>query len=325
MVLLLNRSVLSNILEMREVIHWVESAFKKFQLKETETPSRQAIAPLNGTLLIMPCYIPGLKSLITKMISIYPKNRVKYNLPTVHSVLVLIDPETGHPLSIMDGEYITAMRTGAASGVASKYLARKNASTVGILGAGRQAETQLQAVYTSLDLDKAYVYSPTPAHREMFADKMSNLLDLKVEPVDSARKLVVNSDVICIATTSSTPVLSGEWIKEGTHLNVIGSFKPDEREVDTETIVRSKIVVDSMEAALKEAGDLIIPIKEGAITKEHIYGELGELICGYKKGRENDKEITLFKSVGLAIQDAATARLAYLKALENNVGTEIAL
>lgn len=324
MVLVISREEIEKILTMKEVIYEVELAFKNLSLKKAIMPIRSNI-PLtkhNGIIYYMPAYIEETDALAVKVVSVHKEN-YKYGLPTTQAVILLNEAKTGRLLSIMDGGYITAMRTGAASGVATKYLAKKKVKIAGILGAGVQARTQLWAICEVKPIELAYVYDVKHDIMEKYSQEMSKKLGIYVKPIENVKKLIEESEIICTATTSKTPIFNGEWLVEGTHINAIGAHTPDTRELDTITIKKSKVVVDSYEACLKEAGELIIPIKEGVITKDHIHAELGEVIAGIKTGRENDKEITLFKSVGLAIQDTATALIVYRKALENKLGREI--
>jgi ornithine cyclodeaminase/alanine dehydrogenase len=271
----------------------------------------------------MPAYLGKMGSLSTKIVTVFEKNLEK-NMPTIMATIILNDSETGAPLAIMDGTLVTAMRTGAVCGVATKYLARKDSETVGIFGAGVQARTQLMAMCVVRDIKKAFVHDVVKERAESFAREMSKILKIPVE-VCKPRELVAQSDIIVTATTSKTPVFNGSWVKTGTHLNLIGSFKPDVREVDEVVIKKAKIVVDQKSAALEEAGDIIIPLRVGIIAEKDIYAELGELAAGLKPGRTSDFEITLFKSVGLGIQDCAAAWLAYTRAREKGVGVEIEL
>jgi len=324
--LLLTREDLEKVLAMREVIEAVEKAFLELYHEKAKVPLRTIleVEKHNGFLLYMPSYLESSKALAVKVVSLYPENPKK-GIPSVLASILLNDPETGKPLAFMEGTYITAMRTGAASGVATKYLARKDAKTVGIIGAGVQARTQLWAVYEVRSIEKAYVYDINKERSQNFADEMSKKFGVEIDVVESPKEVAENSDILIIATTARKPVLRGEWVKEGTHINSIGWVGKDARELDSETVKKSKLVVDSREGVLNESGDIIIPIKEGIIDETHIYAELSELVAGAKKGRDNDREITLFKSVGLAIEDAITAKLAYEKALKLGIGTHVEL
>ncbi|HHI00927.1 MAG TPA: ornithine cyclodeaminase family protein [Thermococcus litoralis] len=324
--LLLTREDLEKVLAMREVIEAVEKAFLELYHEKAKVPLRTIleVEKHNGFLLYMPSYLESSEALAVKVVSLYPENPKK-GIPSVLASILLNDPETGKPLAFMEGTYITAMRTGAASGVATKYLARKDAKTVGIIGAGVQARTQLWAVYEVRNIEKAYVYDINKEKSQNFADEMSKKFGVEIDVVESPKEVAENSDILIIATTARKPVLRGEWVKEGTHINSIGWVGKDARELDSETVKKSKLVVDSREGVLNESGDIIIPIKEGIIDETHIYAELSELVAGAKKGRDNDREITLFKSVGLAIEDAITAKLAYEKALKLGIGTHVEL
>ena len=325
MVLILTKSDLEKVLTMKEVIEVVETAFSELTRGTATLPLRTGITLSEeaGWMGVMPAYLEKMGSLSTKIVTVFEKNLEK-KLPTIMATVILNSTETGAPLAIMDGTFITAMRTGAVSGVATKYLAREDSKTVGVFGAGVQARTQLMAVCAMRNIERAFVYDKSEGRANVFAAEMSEDLNIPIE----TRKLedvVKESDIIITATTAKTPIFDGNLVNPGTHLNLIGSFKPDVREVDEVVIKRSKIVVDQKSAALEEAGDIIIPLKAGIITEEDIYAELGELVTGIKPGRTSDSEITLFKSVGLGIQDCATAWLAYAKAKEKGISKEVDL
>lgn len=327
MVFVLDRETLKSILTMKDTVEAVEEAFKYFGLSKVKMPMRPAIKveEYNGLILYMPAYIGGMNALAVKVVSVYPDNPTKYGKPTVLGTVLLNDPETGDLLAIMEGGFITAMRTGAVSGVATKYLARNDSKVVGIFGAGIQARTQLMAVCEVRPIEEAKVYDIDKRAAKNYAEEMSKKLGVDVMVVGEAVDAVKGCDIIVTATTSKTPVFKGEWLRAGTHINGIGSHTPNARELDSTTIKRSKVIVDSYEACFNEAGDIIIPLNEGTITREHIYAELGEIVTGKKPGRTSDDEITLFKSVGLAIQDASTALKAFQIALKQSVGKTITL
>jgi len=239
------------------------------------------------------------------------------------ATVVLNDVDSGRVLAILEGAYLTAMRTGAVSGVASKYLARTNSEIAGIFGAGVQARKQLEAVREVRNIRTVKVYDSDHERARSFIAELSSQSGIEASGVKSPAELVRASDIIVTATTSQTPVFDGHDLKPGTHINAIGAYTPSTRELDGETVSSSKIVVDSIDAALAEAGDLLIPMKEGIIQRRDIWAELGEVITGRKKGRTSEREKTLFKSVGLGIQDAAVARLAFEKAEKEGVGTQI--
>lgn len=324
--LLLTGNEVMKVLDMSDCMEVVEKAFAELASGTAVMPLRISIYPLDGLALYMPAYLKEMGALACKVVVSYKNNPVKHNLPTIMGKLLLQDPETGDVICIMDGAYLTAVRTGAASGVATKYLARHNkGQKVGIFGAGVQAKTQLWAMAVARDLAKAYVYDIADEAVTKFVKEMSIKLNLEVVKADSPAHILEEADIICTATSSPTPIFDGTKVREGTHINSVGSHVPNARELDTAIIKRAKIIADSYEACLNEAGDIIIPIREGAIDKSHMYAELGEIITGKKPPRADDKEITLFKSNGLAIQDVATAKLVYDKAVQAKIGTEIEL
>ena len=331
MPLLLTRKDVESVLTMKEAIAAVEEGFRQLALGHVIMPQRTAIRipEHHGLHLGMPAYVGGTEgggSLALKVVTVYPDNPSSYGLPTTIGTLLLNDPRTGALVAIMDAGFLTAMRTGAVSGVATRYLAREDARSVGVFGAGVQARTQLIAVCAVRPIEQAIVYDPVQEAREKYATEMSERLAISVEPTGDPRVCVEagnDGGVIVTASASKTPVFEGAWLSPGVHINGIGSHSPDGRELDTETIRRAKVVPDQVSACLAEAGDLIIPIQEGAITEEHIHASLGEVVAGLKPGRESAEEITLFKSVGLAVQDAATAGRVYELAREAGVGVKI--
>lgn len=322
--LLLSRRELEAVVGMAEVLPAVEEAFRLHGLGRMVTPRRTVLLPAGGWFAVMSAYSEAL-GLTVKAVASYPENP-RRGLPTINAFLLLLDGETGVPLALMEAGYLTGLRTGAAGGIAAKYLARPESRLVGVLGSGEQAWRQLEALTHVLpNLNLVKVYSPTPNHRSSFAERASEAFNVRVEPVDSPRKAVEECDVVVAATSASQPVLKGEWLKNGAHVTSVGTHHPDRREIDSATVVRAKVVVDSREACLSEAGDLLIPLKEKLIEENHIYAELGELVAGVKPGRTSPEEVTLFKSVGLALQDLAVARLAYERAKRLKVGLELSL
>ena len=274
----------------------------------------------------MPAYIGGdTKALGLKVVTVYPQNPTKHKLPTIFGTLMLCDPATGQAIAIMDAGYLTAVRTGAASGVATKYLAREDVKTCVVFGAGIQARKQLEAIKAVRAIDRVIVLDVIAETRDAFVRDMSGVLGIEVVVGEDAKAAVEAADIIVTASSSPTPVFDGAWLKAGTHINNIGSHSPKARELDTTTIRRAKFVADLAEANLAEAGDLLIPMEEGAVTADHIHANLGEIVIGEKPGRENPEEITVFKSCGLAIQDVSTALAVFTSARERGIGTEFEL
>lgn len=310
-------------LSMPETIDVMEEAFIDLYQGGATVPIRTAMGIPNSenASLFMPVHLSSTKQLGVKVVTIFPENP-KQQLPTIQALFFLMDATNGVPLAIMNGEYLTMLRTGAASGLATKLLAQKEASVLGIVGAGAQAETQLEAVCHVRPIEKILLLSQTVAESEQFIKRMGQRIPTKVEIVESSSAMQ-NADVICTATSALNPVLNPQDIKPGCHINGIGSYKPNMCEVPHEVTAQAKVVVDNMEGCLKEAGDLIQPIEKGLLTKEDIHGELGALAAGKIAGRTSPNEITFFKSVGNAVQDLATAGKVMEKALKLNLGSTI--
>lgn len=324
--LYLGRDDLKELLTMVEAIELVEKGFLQLHQKKIEMPARSVLpSPFyDGSLLYMPVLIKDEPPLfVTKIITVYPRNQELFGQPALNGFLVMFDARNGLPLAIMDASFLTAIRTGAAGGVALKYLARRESRVATLFGVGPQGRTQLEAACTVLNLEKCFVISNQDPREENFAQEMAERLGLNIIITEDKKTAIQSSDLIVAATTSRIPLFDGSWLRPGTHITAIGSFKPEVRELDSETIKRSKVFVDNLAAAREEAGDLIIPIQEGIITWEKVAAEIGEVIAGDKKGRENPEEITVFKSVGLAVQDAIVARGVYLKARKLNSGLKL--
>lgn len=323
MTLILNKQDVESVLSMRECMDMMEKAFRELAEGTAVLPLRTSITPPGGLSLYMPAYLKTMGALACKVVTVYKNNPAQFNLPTTIGKVLLQDPATGDVLCIMNGGYLTAVRTGAASGVATKYLARTDKKqTAGIFGAGVQAKMQLWAVAEARDLSKANVFDVSDVAVNGFIAEMSKKLDLEILKAKSPEELL-EADIICTATSSPAPLFDGNKVKEGTHINGIGSHSLNARELDSAIIKRSKFIGDSREACFKEAGDLMIPMNAGEITESHFYAELGEIIAGKKQGRTNDHELTLFKSNGLAIQDAAAAKLVYEKAMAAGIGVNV--
>jgi alanine dehydrogenase len=325
MVLFLSRSDVESLVSMREAIQAVEKAFLELYEGKAVVPKRVIISvdKHEGFVYYMPAYLSRTGSLAIKIVTQYEGN-LKHGLPTILASILLNHPENGKLLSLMDGAYITATRTGAASAVATKYLARKDSSLIGVIGTGGQARAQVRGLCEVLEnIQRIKVYDILPKRAEEFAESVSRELSLTVKPVQTSKQCVENSDVIVLATTSKVAVLDGDWIKMGAHINSIGVVGPEGGELDDKTVKKAKIVVDTKEGALAETGDLIVPIKKGIISQDDIYAELQEIVGGEKPGRMSDSEITCWKAVGLALEDAAVAKLAYDKAKKEGIGKEI--
>ena len=323
MTLILNKADVASVLDMKDCMVVVEQAFAELSDGTAVLPLRIGITPPEGLSLYMPAYLKKMEALACKVVTVYKNNPLKHNLPTTIGKVLLQDPVTGDVICIMNGGYLTAVRTGAASGVATKYLARNDKQQVaGILGAGVQAKMQLWAVCEARNISKAFVYDISDTAADAFIAEMGKKLNLEIIKAKTEDELL-RADIICTATSSPSPLFDGNKVREGIHINGIGSHSPTARELDSAIVKRSKFIGDSREACFKEAGDIMIPVNAGEIPESHFYAELGEIITGKKQGRINDKEITLFKSNGLAIQDAAAAKLVYEKAVKAGIGIQV--
>jgi len=326
MVLLLSQKDIKSLLSMQDAILCVEKAYKSLSTGEGYNPQRISIEKdATGQTLIMPGIIEGsVQSIATKIVSIYRKNPQKFNIPAVLAKIILQDIETGEVISIMDGTYLTTLRTGAATGVSVKYLARKNCEFLSIFGAGAQSQAQVEGVYWALNqnLKCCTVYDPNRTSMGNFKKSVEHRLGIEVKISDNPQKLIDDADIIVCATSSKDPLFPGESIKPGTHISSIGSHLPTHRELDEVLVnLANVLAAGSKDACLNEAGDFIIPIKQGKLDAGRIIN-IGDIILGKCKGRENDKDITVFKSVGIAIQDVIVANLVYQRATKNLSGIE---
>jgi len=298
-------------LTMPEAIRAVKETYIQLSTGQARVPARTSleIPEFRTTALVMPAFLPRTKRLGLKLISLCEDNPSK-GLPLIQAVAILMDAELGTPLAVMDASYLTAVRTGAASGVATDVLAAKDARVAAIFGAGVQGKTQLEAVAAVRPIRKVLVFDVDPRAAAAYAAEMGRRLSLDVEPASSPEALR-EADIICTATTSAVPIFSDRDLKPGVHINAVGSYKPHVREIPGETIRRAKVYVDQKQACLEEAGDLIIPLREKLIDEGHILAEIGEVLAGLKPGRGSDDEVTVFKSVGNAALDLAMASLVF--------------
>lgn len=316
---------LERLLAPADVIRAVEGAFREHAAGRALTLPR-AVLPMRGAglFLAMVGSLPRRRALGTKLVTVVGANRGR-GLPTLHATYLLTDPETGVPLALMEAGFLTAIRTGAASALAARYLARRDSKAVACFGAGVQARYQLLCLQAIFPVERVSVVGRSPERARAFAARMARELGIPVEATRDRRAAVAGADLVTCATTSPTPVFDGRDARPGTHVDAVGAFRATTREVDTTLVRRAYVAVDTYEGAWEEAGDLLIPIKAGAITRRHVRADLAELVSRRKRGRTTREEITLFKSVGFALEDAATARLAYDRAVAANVGTEVAL
>lgn len=318
-VLLLGRSEIEELLSMGEALKAVEHSFRLNTEGGTIMPPKLYLnlPQYQGDFRTMPVYIDG--SVGVKWVSVYPDNW-KQNLPSIVATIILCDPNTGCPLAIMDGTYITNVRTGATGGVAVKYLARRDSSVIGFIGAGMQAKTQLLAISEVLpQIKEVKVFD---LHRDAslkYAKQMGARLSLNISPVETIEE-ATEADIVVTTTPSRTPIVKKQHIRPGTHINAIGADAKGKQELEADLLTGAKIIVDDIEQA-SHSGEINVPLSEGVIKVEDIHGTLGEVVANIKKGRENDGEITIFDSTGLAIEDIICAKLVCEKAKERGATT----
>jgi alanine dehydrogenase len=330
--LILSEADLRTVLKMQDVIAAVERGFQAMarggavmpQRLRLDIPSRDAV------LLQMPSYLqPQVGTageqigLGTKVVGVFPQNAERA-LDVIQAVYLLLDAETGAPWSLMEGRFITAIRTAATSAVATKLMATPGLKQLAVFGAGVQSRFHIEAMIEVADIARVMIVSRTVEKARELAENVREVHRLACDNV-SAEEAASQADLICTCTTSPTPLFDGKLIKPGAHINAVGAFTPANRELDTAAVVRSRVIIDADSAAGREAGEILIPVTEGAIQASHVKGTLADVVSGKIAGRESDEEITLFRSCGLAIEDLVTAQLAYEKATALNIGVRIEL
>jgi len=292
----------------------MEKMFRSLAKGEAAQPLRSLmwLPGKKGLLGMMPGYDSTTEVMGIKLISVFHSNRDK-GYPSHQGVVVLFDANNGQPLMIFDASEITALRTAAASALATKLLSREDAEILSIIGSGEQAERHIESILLVRNITQISIWGRTEKNATSLANQVSRRYNISAIVNENAQEAVKDADIICTVTSSPQPVVSGDWIKKGAHINAVGSSTPGTRELDTNALVKSKLYTDCYESILNEAGDFLIPKKEGRITDDHIQGELGEVLLGAKKGRENKDEITLFKSLGIASEDIFSCWHIYQK------------
>ena len=313
---------------MPQAIEAMKDAYRQLSAGQAQVPLRSRLesTEVDGVTLFMPARLERSDEMAVKIVSVFPRNPER-DLPTINAAVIALDPETGRPLALLEGSSLTSLRTGAGSGAATDILATSDASSVAIFGSGVQARTQLEAVCAVRSIDRATVFSPTRAHAQAFAEEMAGRGPIPdhITIAESPEQAVQEAEIICTATTSHAPVFPGNLLRPGMHINAVGSFTPDMEEVDVTTLRRSRVFVDSLDAALEEAGDLLGPIERGEYEKGEILGEVGAVLSGDLEGRTSIEDITYFKSVGVAVQDAVAAARALARAEREGFGQVIEL
>lgn len=320
--LALSASDFHQALPMPEAVEAMKSAFADLSAERAQVPQRAVLESGGGSLLVKPAVQPG-AGCGAKLLTYYPQNR-EHGRPLIHALVVLFDAETGVPIGLCEGASLTAWRTGAASGAATDLLAAPDARTAAIFGAGVQARTQLLAIAAVRPLERVDVYSRSSGPLAAFVAQLDEEVDAQVVAASSPEEALVNAQIVCTATPATEPLFDGDSIGAGTHINCVGSFTPAMREVDRKLVARSQLFVDSRQSVGLEAGELI-DARDAGITSAEAWTELGEVVEGSRPGRQSAKEVTLFKSVGVAIQDTAAGALALRRARELGLGTELDL
>jgi ornithine cyclodeaminase len=302
----------------------METALKAFSAGQAVQPVRTVLQVGPGTAFfgVMPAYQPAPAALGAKLVTVFHENHAR-GLPSHLATIILLDPETGALAAVMDGRYITEARTAAVSAVSVRHMARSDAARLALLGSGVQARSHLEAIAVVRRLKEVRVWSPTAANRERFAREHAADVDGELRAVSSARDAVENADVIVLATSASTPIVERAWIADGAHICAVGACRPDIREMDGALVAAGRLVVDSRAGARAEAGDIVLAVQEGRIAENHIAGELGEVVAGRIAGRETASQITIFKSLGMAVEDVAAAELTWRRAAERGLGRAV--
>jgi alanine dehydrogenase len=320
--LILDKKDLETLLTIEEVLEALETGFRELKEGRCVVPVRfhLGIEEFQGQFLFMPAYLSGLKQSGTKIVSVFPQNTLKRK-PTIFAAYLLSDPTSGELLALVEGATLTGIRTGGASALATRYLSREDPRVLGVIGTGFQATFQVRAIRAVRPIEEVWAYDIDSMKLDGFCKNLVSFIP--VRPSMNPAEVVKKADILVTSTTSNSPVFSGNDLRPGTHINAIGAFRPTMREVDEETILKATIVMDTYEGCLSEAGDLLIPIQEGKLKREAIHGDLAEIITGRKRGRRSPEEITLFKSVGFAMEDVVVAHRAYEKAIQEGKGQQI--
>lgn len=322
--LIIGHDEVSKFLSMSECVSVMEEAFKALARGDALQPQRQVIwlPDKKGVLGVMSSYLGSPKAIGSKIIAVFPGNQ-NTRCESHQGAVLLFECDNGKLLAVIDATSITAIRTAAVSAAATKLLAREDATNLAILGSGTQAAMHLEAISVVRPIKRVRVWSRNAGRAKRFVERESERRNLPIEPVASAQDAVVGSHIICTTTGSTSPVLMGRWLEPGMHVNAVGASTPPFRELDSEAVARSRLFVDRRESAMNDAEDFRAPRREGIVSDEHIRGELGELLLGKAQGRLTKNEITLFKSVGLAVEDLAAAHYTYRKTEAAKAGTPV--
>ena len=321
-ILIVNHQEVGEYLPMQECMDVMTDALKRLGQGRALNPLRSGmwLPDRTGLLGMMPGFLEEPNVMGFKAVSVFPGNHAT-EYDSHQGLVTIFETETGKPLAMMDASKITAIRTAAVSGVATRLLANRAAGDLAILGSGVQARTHLEAMLLARNITRIRVWSRNQLHAKKFAERASKQHSVNVESVPTAKSAVEACEIICTTTSATEPILMGDWLAPGVHINAVGSSVASARELDTATVVKSRLFVDRRESTVNEAGDFLFPKKEGAIDDSHIQGEIGEILLNQIVGRKSEQEITLFKSLGLAVQDVASAYHIYQKLNKSGKGT----
>ena len=325
-ILIINQDEVARLLPMADCIEAMAGALEALAREAAVNPLRYGmwLDDRSGILALMPAQLVEKSLMGVKVIGIFPGNHGT-EFDSHQGAVMIFETDHGRPLAILDASEITARRTAAVSGVATRQLARSDAHRLAIIGSGVQAGTHLAAMLLVREITEVTVWSRTPDHATEFARRQSEQHGIDIQVRETAREAVQDADIICTTTASPEPVLLGEWLPAGVHINAVGSSVPSMRELDTDAVVRARLIVDRRESVRAEGGEFLCALEEGAIGEDHIVAELGELLLEAIVGRESDEQVTLFKSLGLAVEDMAAAELVYRRAQEQQLGTSVEL
>ena len=316
--LFINKEKIASLLPMKECIEVMEKMFRSLAAGECLQPLRNImrLPDGSGVLGMMPGHAATYGVMGIKVITVFHANS-EVGLPSHQGIVMLFNAKNGQPLMLFDALEITAIRTAAVSAVATKLLSKERSSTLAIIGSGEQAKRHIKAILLVRNIKQINLWSRKEMNAKHLVNELAGKYNTPIHIKENVQQAVEHADIICTVTASKEPVVMGEWISPGTHINAVGSSTPIARELDTTTIVRSKLFTDRYESLFNEAGDFLIPKKEATITDKHVKAEIGEILSGTKKGRENDGEITVFKSLGLAAEDIFSAYHIYEKINSN--------
>ncbi|MBI5415677.1 MAG: alanine dehydrogenase [Candidatus Omnitrophica bacterium] len=322
--LILGRKDVAKVVDIKSAIGAVETAFREYGLGRTRMPPKiyLDLKEFSGDFRAMPSWVRKFKLCTLKWVNAHPQN-ARFGLPAVMAVIIVSDPRTGFPLAIMDGTLATGLRTGAGGAVAAKFLARKDSRVVALVGCGAQARSQLAALREIFDVGHVRVWGLRPALAKKFIRDMKKK-DETMTAAATVRDCVTGADIVVTTTPSRRPLVRAAWIREGTHINAIGADAPGKQELDPQILKMAKVVVDDL-AQASHSGEINVPVSRGIFKPRDVYATLGEVVAGRKKGRTSGREVTVFDSTGLAIQDTAVAGLIYKAALKKKLGVEMAL